>query len=125
MVDDVTIAIATAVAGTIAESVTKSGVEGVKALRRLLRDRFGDRPKAREALEAARDDDGEDATLVRELATHIEEVRAQDPEVGRLVEELRPEFTNAQGDVHNTIVGEVSGTAVQARDIEGGLNIGR
>ncbi|MBB4929852.1 hypothetical protein F4561_000672 [Lipingzhangella halophila] len=125
MVDDVTIAIATAVAGKIAESVTRGGIDGVKALRRLLRDRFSDRPKAREALDAARDDDGEDADVVRTLAEHIDAVRAQDPEIERLFETLRPEFTSGRGDVHNTIVGDVSGTAIQARDIEGGLNIGR
>lgn len=125
MVDDVTIAIAAAVAGKVAESVTRGGIEGVKALRRLLRDRFNDRPKAREALDAARDDDGEDTELVRTLAEHIDAVRDQDPEIERLVEKLRPEFTSGQGDVHNTITGDVSGTAIQARDIEGGLHIGR
>ncbi len=125
MVDDVTIAIATAVAGTIAESVTTGGVNAVKALRRRLRERFGDQPEAQEALEAARDDDGESPNLVRALATHIDSAREDDPEVQRLIETLRPEFSAEQGSVHNTITGDVSGTAIQARDIEGGIDIGR
>ncbi|WP_046471057.1 hypothetical protein [Allosalinactinospora lopnorensis] len=123
MIDDVTIAIATAVAGKVGESLTKGAGEALKKLRKAVFERFRDHPEAQKALAEAQID-AEDTVVVRELAGHLDTARTEDPEIRRLIERLRPEFDAGRDNVHNTISGDVHGTAIQARDISGGLNLG-
>lgn len=123
--DPVLLAIATAAAGKGAESLADGARELLKMLSRALRSRFGDGTETREALEEARDSHGGDEGANRALARCLE-TAAQDPEVGRLLEELRPHFeAGDQGGVHNTIHGDVRDGAkvVQARDLHGPVNL--
>lgn len=125
MVDDVTIAIAAAVAGKAAEQLTDSGRAALKKLRQAVRARFRQDPDARDALESAQDD-YEDAVVVEELAEHLDSAQRDDTEIRRLAEELRPYFADAGGGVTNTVNGDVrDGTVIQARDITGGVNLDR
>ncbi|GAA3741369.1 hypothetical protein [Salinactinospora qingdaonensis] len=119
--DDVTFSLASAVAGKATETLATSARETLVHLRRSVRQRFRGNPDARAALEAAQDDP-EDSGAVRALAGHITAVERDDSGIAELVGRLRPHFTR-EGDVTNTIEGEISGTAVQARDIHGGLTI--
>ncbi|GAA3722717.1 hypothetical protein HDA32_000809 [Spinactinospora alkalitolerans] len=118
--DEVTLAIAAAVAGKVGESLTESAKDALKRLRRVLRERFRGTPDAQAALEAAQDDP-DDQAAVRELAEHITVTEVDDAEVKGLTDELRPHFS--AGDVVNTVNGDVSGNVVQARDIHGGIRL--
>ncbi|MFC3997155.1 hypothetical protein ACFOVU_14575 [Nocardiopsis sediminis] len=122
MVDEVTIAIAAAVAGKFAESFT----EGAKTLARRLRPLLkGRSPEAHDALEAARDVDGEDAVLVEEVAGHLAAAERDDSDVREILAELRSLLGTEGHTTVNTITGAVSGSVVQAGTIHGDLNFGR
>ncbi|MFC4560498.1 hypothetical protein ACFO4E_01375 [Nocardiopsis mangrovi] len=126
MVDEVTIAIAAAVAGKAAEALTDGVRQVVRKLRGALRTRFsGSAPEALAALDAARDTDGEDAVLVEELAGHLAAAEHDDPGVRDLVAELRPHFTADRGGVVNSVHGDVHGTVIQTGTITGGVHLGR
>ncbi|CAM3933838.1 hypothetical protein GCM10009799_40380 [Nocardiopsis rhodophaea] len=124
MADPITLAVVAAVAGKVTEALDDGARAVLKKLRVALRERFGNDPDARRALEAARDDDGEDAILVEELATHIDSAQRDDEQIRSLVEELRPHFDASGGTVTNTITGNVEGVAIQARDVHG-VNLNR
>ncbi|MBB6173312.1 hypothetical protein HNR23_003372 [Nocardiopsis mwathae] len=124
MADPITLAVAAAVAGKVTEALDDGARAILRKLRKALRDRFGDDPDARRALDAARDDDGEDAILVEELATHMDGARRDDATIRELIAELRPYFDSGGGNVTNTITGNVEGIAIQARDIRG-MNVDR
>ncbi|TDQ48008.1 hypothetical protein [Actinorugispora endophytica] len=128
--DEVSIAIATAVAGRVAGDLDEAARGLLVRLRRALRKRFADRPPALEALEAARDENGEVPASVRALAGHLAAAREDDPEVRELADRLRPHLAIGGGEVVNTVHGGVSDTAtvIQGRDMDfgpGGLRIGR
>ncbi|TQN32782.1 hypothetical protein FHX37_2765 [Haloactinospora alba] len=124
MVDEVMLAVAGAVAGKAAESLTEGARTAVRNLRRALRARSEEQPETQRALEAARDEDGEDERLVSEFAERLAAVAEHDPEIRRLTEDLRPHVTAGSGNVTNTVRGNVSGTLVQGRDFHGDMTIG-
>jgi hypothetical protein len=121
MADPVTLAIATAVAGKAAESLTDQARECLAALVQRIRDKFRDQPAARAALEAARDDQGSG-----ELARALELACAQDPEFGTQIHALWSQVRAAAAGDHG-VVNVVSGRAdkvVQLRDLHGDLHVG-
>jgi len=115
MADPVTMAIATAVAGKTAESLTDQARRGLSALVRRIREKFRDRPADQAALDAAAQDP--DA-----LARALDEASAEDPEFGRQLRDLwRQLQPGAQ--VLNVFHGRAD-KVVQLRDIHGDLHIG-
>ncbi|QBI52566.1 hypothetical protein [Streptomonospora litoralis] len=124
MVDQVLLAIAAAVAGKAVEPLTENAADALRNLRKAVIQRFRAEPEAREALDAAQVD-YEDVEAVEVLAEHLDSATAADPEIRRLTEELRPHFGTGDGGVANTVHGDVSGNVVQARDIHGGIDLGR
>ncbi|GLU49725.1 hypothetical protein [Nocardiopsis ansamitocini] len=117
------VGIATAVAGKVAGDLSDGARKLLVALRERLRERFAEHPTAWAALEAARDENGEDPDTVRELAGHITAVEAVASEVRSLTDGLRPHFGTDGGDVTNTVDATVTGAVVQARDIHGGVHL--
>jgi hypothetical protein len=125
MADPVTLAIATAVAGKAAESLTDQARECLASLVRRIREKFHDRPAGQAALAAAQDDPGS-GTAVGQLARALDEASAEDPEFGIQIRELwgRVRITAAAGD--DGVVNFFHGRAdkvVQLRDVHGDLNI--
>jgi hypothetical protein len=126
MADPITMAIATAVAGKAAESMTDQARKCLAALVRRIKDKFRDRPAGQAALEAAQRDPGSGA-LAGELARALDEASAEDPEFGTQLRELwdRVGLRAAAGDqgVVNVFHGR-AGKVVQLRDVHGDLSIG-
>jgi hypothetical protein len=117
MADPVTLAIATAIAGKMTESLTDQARESLAALARRIREKFRDRPAARAALAAAQDDPG----AVAGLAHALDETSAEDPEFGRQIRALWTRIGN------DSVVNVFHGRAdkvVQLRDLHGDLHIG-
>jgi hypothetical protein len=122
MADPVTMAIATAVAGKAAESLTDQARECLAALARRIRDKFRDRPAGQAALAAAQDDPGSGAA-VGELARALDEAGAEDPEFGRQVRELWTQVRAGDHGAVNIFHGRAD-KVVQLRDLHGDLHIG-
>ncbi|MDS1272093.1 hypothetical protein RIF23_17525 [Lipingzhangella sp. LS1_29] len=124
MSDPVTVAIATAVAGKVAESLSDTAKSALKRLREAVMRRVTDSDERdtapREALAAAQIDP-EDPQAVQRLAAALS--ASDDPEVRRLVAELRPHFEPGQESVTNTVQGDVSGNVVMAKDIHGNISL--
>lgn len=132
MADPVTAAIiaalATASATKLGEGLGESAVSTFKSLYKAVTKRFRSEPEAQEALDDLRleEDDAEALGLV---SLHLERAAREDPEIGRLLEELRSgtHEINQEGDgtVVNQIRGDVSGTArvVQGRDFHGDIHL--
>lgn len=121
MADPVTVAIAAAVAGKLAEGISDAGRTALAALTRLVRRKMRGDPDGSAALEAAaaRPDD---AALVARLAAALDEECARD---AAFRAELTILWTAARdGGVANTIKGSVHGPVVQARDVHGGITFG-
>ena len=120
MTDPVTLAIATAIAGKTAESLTDQAKDCLTALVRRIREKFLDQPAARAALEAARDEKGS-----AELARALDLACERDPEFGAQIRELWEQIRAvAAGD--NAVVNVFSGRAdkvVQLRDVHGDVHI--
>ena len=88
MADPITMAIATAVAGKAAESMTDEARRCLAALVRRIRDKLRGRPARQAALEAAQADPGS-GVLAGELARALgEKAGAEDPEFGTQIREL-------------------------------------
>ncbi|MDA0563035.1 hypothetical protein LG943_01590 [Streptomonospora sp. S1-112] len=124
MVDQVLIAIAAAVAGKAVEPFTEGAVASLRRLRGAVLARFRKEPEPHAALEAAQVD-YDDTEAIEVLAAHIGAAAERDPDLRVLVEELRPHFAAAGPQVRNTVVGKVSGNVIQARDVIGGIDLGR
>ncbi|MDA2808152.1 hypothetical protein [Nocardiopsis suaedae] len=124
MGEEVMLAMAAAVAGKTTELLTQGAKDSVAALRKALRKRFGDGTPEREALDEARDADGEDEVLVGTLAGHIRDAAERHDDVRTLVTELAPHFTVTE---HNTFTNNVSGgrqgKVWQISRLEGGFHI--
>lgn len=120
MADPVTMAIATAVAGKAAESLTGQARECLAALVRRIREKFRDRPAGRAAFAAAQDDPGS-GVLAGELARALDEASAEDPEFGRQIRDLWSQVR--AGDVVNVFHGRAD-KVVQLHDVHGDLHIG-
>jgi hypothetical protein len=125
MADPVSMAIATAVAGKAAESLTDQARASLAALMQRIREKFRDRPAGQAALMAAQHDPGSGA-LAGELALALDEASVEDPEFGRQIRELwdRVRTTAAAGDhgVVNVFHGRAD-KVVQLRDVHGDLRI--
>lgn len=129
MSDPAGIAIVTAIVTTsvqkISESVTESTVDSFKSLCKKVFARFRSIPEAQEALDEARLD-SDDNTALETVAGHLHRAEQEDPEIARLMAELRGAAeTGDGGSVTNTIHGGVSEEAkvVQGRDFHGDLRL--
>lgn len=113
MVDPILISIA----GTLAARATGTLYELVKST-------FSRHPKAAAALAAAADEDA-DSTPVLALAERLATVEEAEPEFKK---QLRAAWANTTtqtadgGGVTNSIIGDMSGNVVQARDISGDVS---
>ncbi|WP_431870580.1 hypothetical protein [Nocardiopsis eucommiae] len=132
MADPVTTAIVAALATASATKLGDGLGEGVvttfKSLYRAVTKRFRSEPEAQEALDDLRLEQ-DDAGAVEAVSTHLERAAREDPEIGRLLAELRSEVREinqaGEGSVVNQIHGDVSGSArvIQGRDFHGGIHL--
>lgn len=129
MPDPAIITIATAMATNAVQKISESATEGTisafKTLCKKVFARFRSFPEAQNALDAARIDEGDTASL-RTVADALDEAAQNDPEIGRLLDELLQVVSEDRaGTVHNTIRGDVSGHAkvIQTRDIHGNVHL--
>jgi hypothetical protein len=121
------VAAAVALATKAAEGLSDAGRAALGQLVQLVRGKLRADPD-RAALESAQAQPDDDL-LVQRLAALLEGAAAQDEAfaVGltRLWTALRDEWAVAkQGGVVNQVSGAVSGTVVQARDVQGGITFG-
>jgi hypothetical protein len=127
-VDDLVVAVATAIASGAGGSLGTSGAAAAGRLISALRAKFRHSPAARGALEIAVDEPTDpDAGVALQVA--LNELITRDAEFGQWLatvwEEMRQELPSYDCSSKNIIDGEVHGTAVQARDIHGGIHINR
>lgn len=118
-------AIATGAVQKISESVTDGTAEAFKSLCRKVFARFRGIPEAQEALDEARLD-SDDGAALETVAGHLHRAEQEDPEIARLMAELRRAAeVQDGGSVLNTIHGGVSDEAkvVQGRDFHGDLRL--
>jgi hypothetical protein len=120
MADPITLAIATAVAGKAAESLTDQARQSVAAIVRRFREKFQGHPAELATLDEARDDH----TRIPELAMLLDEASMQDPEFGVQIRALWDQtglIATGEGTV-NIFHGK-AGKVIQLRDVHGDLNI--
>ena len=129
MTDEITVALASALAGKAAEAAV-DGVQGAwNALVRLVRERFTRDDAAAKVLDAAQAEP-DDQAAVHKLRRALDRVAAVDPEFAEQVRALWPlasqELSALDGGVLNMSIGAVSGHLIQARDLQvhGGLYLG-
>lgn len=129
MSDPASIAIVTALATgavqKISETATDNTIASFKDLCKRVFARFRGTPDAQEALDEARVESDDPATLEK-VAAHLEHAEQEDPEIARLMAELRRAAeTGDGGSVVNTINGNVSDRArvLQAGDINGDVRL--
>ncbi|GAB3689038.1 hypothetical protein [Nocardiopsis oceani] len=129
MAEPVTVAIAAAIATGAVTKVTEYATEGTvdtfKSLCRAVFARFRSEPEAQEALDEARLDTG-DTEVLTVVAEHLERAEREDPEIGRLMGDLRSTVSQeGAGSVSNQIHGSVSGNArvYQGRDFHGDIRL--
>jgi hypothetical protein len=127
--DEIMMAVASALAGKVAEAAV-GGMRGAwEALVRLVRDRFAHDEVASAALTTAQLRPT-DQLAVRELGDALERVGIADPgfaeQVRALWSQVSAELSATSGGVLNVSTGTVSGHLIQARDlhIQGGLHLG-
>ncbi len=129
MADEIMMAVASALAGKVAQDAVGGARGAWEALVRLVRDRFAHDKAASAVLEAA-SARPTDPVAVHELGQALERVAIVDPGFADQVRALWPrasaELSATSGGVLNVSTGTVSGHLVQARDlhIEGGLHLG-
>jgi hypothetical protein len=124
--DDLVVAVATAIASGAGGSLGGGGAAAVGRLISALRAKFRHSPAERGALEIAVDEPTDpDAEKALQVARN--DLITRDAEFGQwltaLWEEISPELPSRDGSSKNIIYGDVHGTAVQARDIHGGIHI--
>lgn len=125
MPDPVIMAIATAVAGKVAESFTDQARQALAQLNRRIRAKFRHRPEDLAVLDAATAERSSPA-LVAQLSSRLEQASREDPGFG---DDLRALWQRVQIEisaVSDTSTNVFTGSAdkvVQARDIQGGLTI--
>jgi hypothetical protein len=121
----------TAVAATITtkviEGVSEAGKSAVEALVRLVRRKLGTTEASQMVLVRAESEPG-DVARQRALAAELELAVARDrlfaDELSRLWQRLTAE-TGGVEPVFNQVSGDVHGTVIQARDVQGGIAFGR
>ncbi|MEU3016310.1 MULTISPECIES: hypothetical protein [unclassified Nocardiopsis] len=132
MADPVTAAIvaalATASATKLGDGLGEGAVATFKSLYRAVAQRFRSEPEAQEALDDLRlEEDG--AAAVETVAAHLERAGSEDPEIGRLLAELRSRVgevaQEGTGSVVNQVHGNVSASArvIQGRDFHGSIHL--
>lgn len=114
MTDPVTAAVAAAVAGKLAESLTDGAKKTVAAIAHQIRQKFRHQPAALTILKAARDD----SARLGDLEVLLAEAMARDPEFGRQIQALWQQtgIQPQRGDVMNVLNGNAK-NVVQARDV--------
>lgn len=132
MADPVTAAIvaalATASATKLGEGIGNGAVSTFKSLYKAVTRRFRSDPEAQEALDDLRLDE-HDTGARDTVSLHLDRAAQEDPEIGRLLEELRAAVNEinqeGEGTVVNQINGDVSGSArvIQGRDFHGGVHL--
>jgi hypothetical protein len=127
--DEIMMAVASALAGKVADAAAGGARSAWDALVRLVRDRFAHDEVASAALATAYSRPT-DQLAVRELGEALERVGAADPgfeeQVRALWSRASAELSATNDGVLNVSTGTVSGHLIQARDlhIEGGLHLG-
>lgn len=126
MVDLATEVVQAAASGA-ASRLTASGLEAVTRLVSALRTRFRGDAEAREALEVTLDEPG-DAGVRGELESLLRERIQEDSELASwlaaLWAEIAPDI-KVDDKTANIVHGTVHGDVIQARDVHGGIHIGR
>jgi hypothetical protein len=119
MTDPVTAAVAAAVAGKLAESLTDGAKKTVAAIAHQIRQKFRHQPAALAALEAAHDD----PARLGDLEVLLAEAMTRDPEFGRQIQTLWQQtgIQPQRGDVMNVFNGNAK-KVIQARDV-GTINL--
>jgi hypothetical protein len=129
MVDEIMLAIASALAGKAADAVADSARETWGRLVRLVRDRFRGDERGTTVLAAARGRPG-DSDAVHELAGVLAQAAAADQKFGADLRALwltvGPQLSAAGGSVINVVTGTAGGHVIQTRDlhVEGGIHLG-
>jgi len=113
-------AIATAVAGKAAESLTGQAAEAIAAIRRKIRERFCGDPGGVPALDGAQDDPSAMAGLARFLDVEFAADPAFRDEIRALWLQAAPTATDDA--VSNVFYGKAD-KVIQLRDVRGDLNI--
>jgi hypothetical protein len=127
--DEIMMALASALAGKVAEAAAGGARSAWDALVRLVRDRFARDNAASVALTTAQTRPTDQLAL-RELGDALERVGAADPgfaeQVRTLWSQVNAGLSAASGGVLNVNAGTVSGHLIQARDlhVEGGMHLG-
>jgi hypothetical protein len=126
MPDPITMAIATAVAGRAAESLTEQARLALAEITRRVRRKFTEQPSDLATLTAAQDNPGS-PEHISQLAHALRRAALHDPAFGRDIDSLwtqvRMEATARDDGVANIFHGQAE-KVVQLRDIHGDLNIG-
>lgn len=125
MADPITTAIATAITGGMAQSLSDQARASLTALTQRIREKFGPRPAAKAALEAALDDPGSSARA-SELARALAEACDEDPEFALQVRALWGQLRSAVVARDDAVVNTFDGRAekvIQLRDVHGDLQI--
>lgn len=126
MPDPITIAIAAAIAGKAAESLTDQAKDAVTRLAHLVRAKFRHRPADLAALDAAQQQP-DSAERTAELADALQSAAGDDPafdaDIRALWDQARIHTTVAGDGVANVFQGRAD-KVVQLRDVHGDLNIG-
>jgi len=129
MADPVTLVLATAVvtgvASTISEAATEATGAALKALRASVFAWFRASPDTQAVLDEALLEPEEPRAL-EAVAQALERAEREDPGIRELLRELRPQVAQAgHGAVHNSVSGDVSGSArvVQGRDFHGDIHL--
>jgi len=120
MADPVTIAIASAVAGKAAESLSDQAKQAVAAISRRIREKFRGRPAEIATLDAASGDHAK----IPELANLLDATGAADPEFAREIRALwaQVSLTAADEGTVNVFRGKAD-KVIQMRDVHGDLTI--
>ena len=125
--DPVTTAVAVAVTTKAVEGLSEAGKAAFKALVRLVRGKLSSGPSATDVLARAQQGPGE---ARQELIEALRQAAADDvvfhAELRRLWQTVLNERSDPPaGGVVNHVSATVSGTVVQARDVYGGISLGR
>jgi hypothetical protein len=119
MADPLTMAIATAVVGKAAESLTGQAAEAVAAIRQKIRERFRGDPSEVPALDGARDD----PSAMAGLARFIDMEFAADPAFRDEIRALWLQAASATDDAVSNVFYGKADKVIQLRDVHGDLNI--
>lgn len=114
-------AIATAIAGSAAQSLTAQASHVLAEITSRLRSKFRDRQADLAALIAAEEEPASPASVAR-LAESLHQVSVDDPALGAELALLWRQYLMVTGDVNNIFQGKAE-KVVQLRDIHGDLNL--